>query len=87
MYDSKLREDYTKAKENQANPWNLEGRRQLDRKALFDRPLLPAEDEEQEKRTAADKTSDTTLDTLLQRKETNSLSKATRDYSKDDDST
>ena len=46
MYDSKLRKDYAKSKESQPNPWNLEGRRQLDRKALFSKPLLPAEDAE-----------------------------------------
>lgn len=72
MYDSKLREDYMKSKENQANPWNLEGKRQLDRKALFSKPLLADKDEEQENRNPADKSSSVTFDTFLQRKETNS---------------
>ena len=87
MYDSKLREDYAKSKESKSNPWNLEGRRQLDRKALFSKPLLPAEDAEQENRNPAADNPGVTFDTFLQGKETGNHSKAAGDNSKDDDST
>ena len=45
MYDQKLKDKYKQAKDNETNPWSLQGRKQTDRNALFSKPLLPDVDD------------------------------------------